>query len=410
MAQSTWPFWKTVPRFDREYSLGDLAMAARALTEGTNEHARAFGQLFSLAGRIFFARSGRECLYLILKILGLPPGSRIGVPLYCCASVFEAIVAAGHVPVFLDIDLETYALSEEAVGRENNNIDALLVVHTFGYPANIGRLRACLKAHDIPIIEDCAHALFSEYEGRLTGTCSDASFFTFGMHKPAAAGGGGAFLLNNAELTTAAGRELRQLDAEPFLQEIRHSLTCFARGLSYQRSAYGALLVSPLGRYRDAERGHANGNGAGGSNGHFPPRKLRSVDRALLRQRIGDFRQKLPALTANTAALGKAIAGTSLTMPAEPNYGAWNHFMVPVRYETPDAREAGRKFLLSRRIDTAPLYRNCERNARHFGYAGGCPAAEQAAKTLCTVPNHSWLTSDELSYVGESLRLSAGAH
>jgi len=134
---------------------------------------------------------------------------------------------------------------------------------------------------------------------------------------------------------------------------------------------------------------------------------MRLVDRVLLRQRIEEFQQKLPGLAVNTEKIRKATRGGPPIMPAEPVHGKWNHFLLPVRYRTSGQRALGRSFLLRRRIDTAPLYQNCARNARLFGYSGGCENAEHVAQTICTVPNHPWLKDDEITYIGESLRSSA---
>lgn len=407
MVARAWPFWKTIPRFDREYGLGDLFRAVRALSgfDGLN-----YGTLEDLGtngSEVYLARSGRECLYLILKMLALPPRSRVGVPLYCCGSVFEAIAAAGHIPVFLDIDVRTYELQGDQLARRRKEIDALVVVHLFGYPADFQALRDSLADRNIPIIEDCAHALFSEYRGSRVGSCAVASFHTFGMHKPAAAGGGAALVINDRSLAPAAEREFARLYAETGPDQIRHSLTCWARSVSYQRAVYGALLGSPLGRYRDKERPTAKFNGAPIADKHFPPSRIRLVDRVLIRQRINEFRAKLSALAANAERLREAIGRGSLCTLAEPVHGKWNHFMFPVRYGTARQRDMGRKFLLRRRVDTSPLYQNCARNARRFGYAGGCNGAELVAKTICTVPNHPWLTREDIAYIGESLRRSA---
>lgn len=407
MAAKALPFWKMIPRFDREYSLADLVLAVRTLASDRGGGAAGLEQYVSAGAALYFARSGRECLYLILKMIGLRAQSRVGVPLYCCASVFEAIAAAGHIPVFLDIDLNTYALHEAHLHRSKDHIDALIVVHTFGYPADLSRIRECLGSREIPIIEDCAHALFSECRGGLAGTCSQASFFTFGMHKPAAVGGGAALLANDPSFAKVAAQEHARLRSETRARELQHSLACWARGLLYQRAAYGALIGSPLGRFRNEERRSSNGNGIRESDTYDPPSKMRSVDQALVRKRIEDFLMKLPVLAANTQKLREAIGECPLAMPQEPQLGKWNHFMVPVRYQTAKRRERGRAFLVRRRIDTAPLYQNCARNALHFGYSGDCPLAEHAAQTVCTVPNHPWLSEQEIAYIGESLRLSA---
>ena len=182
MTTAAWPFWRTIPRFDREYSIADCVRAAGALMRQKEIVESEFTDLFS-AAPFYFARSGRECLYLILKMLELRPRSRVGVPLYCCVSVFQAIAAAGHLPVFLDVDLNNYALDEEFLRENKDRIDALVVVHTFGYPANLERLRRCLAGRNVPVIEDCAHALLTEFGNSLAGTKSDAAFFSFAPHK-----------------------------------------------------------------------------------------------------------------------------------------------------------------------------------------------------------------------------------
>jgi perosamine synthetase len=405
LSAGAWPFWKMVPRFDREYSSADLLSALSSLARQFDPDAESLAQFF---GRVPFclARSGREALYLILKMMKLRAHSRVGAPLYCCTAVFEAIAAAGHVPFFLDIDLDTYALDPEFLRKHKNEIDALIVVHTFGYPANLHQLRDSLSGRNVPVIEDCAHALFSCYQGRPTGSWTEASFFSFGLHKPAAVGGGASIFINDSDLALQGAREVSNLTAESKRGEIRHTLTCWARSLMYQRFTYGALLSSPLGRTRDAERSTMGAAEAGTEHVNWFPGRIRRVDQILLDKRIREFQTKLPALALNTYKLRSAIQDSPLKIPQEPAYGEWNHFMVPVRYENEEQRELGRQLLTRRRVDTSPLYQNCVRNARRFGYQHGCRRAELASETVCTVPNHTWLSEDEISYIGESLRNS----
>lgn len=400
-AVPSWPFWKMVPRFDREYSFGSLLKAFQSLLQ-PKEQADFFNNYRSDSGAVHFVRSGRESLYLLLKILGLPEGSRVGVPLYCCASVFEAIAAAGHSPVFLDVDLETYTLNVESVWQKRNELDALVAVHLFGYPAHLEELRSALSRSSIPVIEDCAHALFSTYNGRRVGTCTEASFVTFGMHKPAAAGGGAAMILNDRRYIDRAVCEIKNLGKESWEREIRHSLICWARSLMYQRFAYGALLASPWGSSRDEER-KKTVQEAAPENTHWNPAKIRNVDLRLAEDRVPEFQAKLKRLAENTQRLRNALTSSSLFISPEPSYGEWNHFMVPVRYQTKQAKENSRNYLTHRKIDTSPLFQNCARNAKKFGYTGDCPNAELAAQTVCTIPNHVWLKDSEVAYVNESV-------
>jgi perosamine synthetase len=398
--------WQTIPRFEREYALADLAVAVRALAGGAESSSVAFSRLFP-ARPFHFVRTGRESLYLILKILGLRPGSRIGVPLYCCMAVFQAIAASGHVPVFLDVDLNDYAIDRDFLLKHRNKIDALVVVHTFGYPADISQIRECLAGRNLPVVEDCAHSLFSEHKTGLTGTLTDASFFSFAPHKPAPVGGGGLLVINNPELVPAAQCEMEKTANAQISEEIRHSLTCLTRSLAYHRLPYGALMTSPFRRLRDQDGGNPTEKDLARIRCSWSPAEIRRVDLPLVVPRIREFRAKMPALANNARHLREHIQGVALVTPPEPSGGNWNHFLFPVRYASPESRESGRGFLLSRGIDTSPLFENCVRNARWFGYEGGCPQAEWIAQTVSTVPHYASLSDEEILHVGRSLRRSA---
>jgi len=83
-------------------------------------------------GNCIPVRSGRVALMLALQALPLPPGARIGVPLYCCPVVFKAIEAANCTHCFVDIDPTTACISPSDVDRKRHEIDALIAVHMFG--------------------------------------------------------------------------------------------------------------------------------------------------------------------------------------------------------------------------------------------------------------------------------------
>ncbi len=406
-AAPAWPFWKTIPRFDREYGATEFANAMGTLARPGSNKPTGLENYFANACGVHFARSGKESLYLILRALKIPVGSRVGVPLYCCDAVFEAIATAGYRPFFLDIDLATYAVSEECIWRNRNQLDAMIVVHTFGFPADIDSIRECLGDRAIPIIEDCAHSLFSDYKGVPTGSLTEASFMTFGVHKPAAVGGGGMAVAHDPSIEINLKRLAISLEPDRALQQIRHSLTCWARGFAYRRAVYGALLATGMKSRQEAD---VTGVGRTSSTvGHVSVRaaKIRDVDRVFIGDRVSAFRASLPALERNAARIRESMRDLPIAIPEEPSYGKWNHFMLPARYASAAQCQAGRKLLLQKRVDTAPLYRNCVRNARKYGYEGGCPQAELGAQTVCTVPHYARLTEQEVDYIVSALRQSA---
>jgi dTDP-4-amino-4,6-dideoxygalactose transaminase len=174
-----------IPRFNSDYKFEDFFYAVRSVFKSNTDP----GQLESIFGNrdYYFTNNGRSSLYVILKSLDLPKGSKIGVPLYSCLVVFDAIIKAGHIPCFIDIDLNNYTLDVQDLGKKKDDLDAIIVIHTFGRPADMDKI---LKdAGDIPIIEDCAHSLLSDYKEKKTGTIGDLSFFS--LAKYISAGGGG---------------------------------------------------------------------------------------------------------------------------------------------------------------------------------------------------------------------------
>ena len=165
-----------------------------------------------------FTTAGRTSLYAILKSLSLPPGSLVGVPLFCCDVVFDSIRRAGFVPRFIDVESYNYNLSASDLEKKREDLAALIVVHMFGHPAHMDEIRKV--AAGIPIIEDCAHSLFSKYKGTYTGLLSTASFFSFRSGKYVSAGEGSAILSRDRLLLESIaefGRlfKARKLSAEP---------------------------------------------------------------------------------------------------------------------------------------------------------------------------------------------------
>jgi dTDP-4-amino-4,6-dideoxygalactose transaminase len=398
-----------IPRWDRDYALSDVLRAVSSLLTRSHDSSRTLEKWFP-GSRFFFLRSGRECLFLVLRSMGLPRGSRVGIPLYCCRVVFEAIAAAGHVPLFLDVDPQTYGIDLSSLSRNKEKLDALVVVHTFGYPADFDGIRASLAGRKVPIIEDCATSLLSEYKGRLTGSLTEASFFSFGMDKPASVGGGAVLVVNRQELARSVHREYQKLGAEPVLAEIRQAVRSWLRALIYWRVPYRVIMATPMGKRRDEVGGDPEADARLARSESWRAARMRRVERALLEGRIQAFVARVHRLAENSRAIRNIVKGTPLAVPTEPPWGKWNYFTLPVRFPTPSQREAGRKFLRARGIDTHPLYLDCVLSARFFGYDSGCPQAEHIAATVCTVPNYAWLSDHVVDRIGRSLRESVTAN
>lgn len=140
--------------------------------------------------------SGSNALYMAVKLLDLPPKSEIIVPSFTWVACAQAILMAGHIPVFCDVEKETQNVSLQTIlPHINSNTKAILIVHYAGKPVDI------LPIIDIglPIIEDVAHAVDSVYKGKPCGTWGDIGIFSFDSVKNLAMGEGGGIVCNNTD-------------------------------------------------------------------------------------------------------------------------------------------------------------------------------------------------------------------
>jgi dTDP-4-amino-4,6-dideoxygalactose transaminase len=123
----------------------------------------------------------------------------ITTPLTFCATV-NAIIHAGATPVLADIHPETWNIDpEEIEKRITPRTRAILVVHFAGRPCEMDAIMQIAKRHNLKVIEDCAHAIETEYKGRQVGTIGDFGCFSFYVTKNLVTGEGGMVLTSDAE-------------------------------------------------------------------------------------------------------------------------------------------------------------------------------------------------------------------
>jgi dTDP-4-amino-4,6-dideoxygalactose transaminase len=137
--------------------------------------------------------SGTDALYLAIKALELKPESKIAVPAISYAATAMAVVNAGHVPIFIDVDPETGLMLVENV----KNVSCVIPVHLYGQCVDVSKLTHL----GIPIIEDCAQAHGALVNGKHVGTQGTIGCFSFYPGKNLGAlGDAGACITNDEEL------------------------------------------------------------------------------------------------------------------------------------------------------------------------------------------------------------------
>ena len=152
--------------------------------------------------------SGTAALQLSLLALGIGEGNEVVIPSFVCSALLHAVRAVRAVPVPADIDRETLNIDVGDLRRRlTRKTGAVIVPHLFGLPADI----ASIVALGIPVIEDCAQALGSSYDGAPTGSFGVLSVFSFYATKVICTGEGGMVAGNDARLIEKI-RDLREYD------------------------------------------------------------------------------------------------------------------------------------------------------------------------------------------------------
>lgn len=170
---------------------------------GTGRHAAEFERAFSSyrgAGYGVALNSCTAALHLSLLAAGVGPGDEvITTPMTFCATV-NAIIHAGATPVLADVDPDTMNIDPRAVrAKITAKTRALVPVHFAGRACEMDELMAIAVEHDLKVIEDCAHAIETEYRGRAVGTFGNFGCFSFYVTKNIVTGEGGMVLTKTEE-------------------------------------------------------------------------------------------------------------------------------------------------------------------------------------------------------------------
>jgi len=162
---------------------------------GTGPKTQQFAEDFAAYIDAAYAQPVNSCtaaLHLSLECLELEPEDEvITTPMTFCSTV-NTIVHAGATPVLADVDPETMNIDPEAVERAvTEQTAAIMPVHFAGRPCEMDALCEIASRHDLALIEDCAHAVETQYDGQHAGTFGDFGCFSFYVTKNVVTGEGG---------------------------------------------------------------------------------------------------------------------------------------------------------------------------------------------------------------------------
>lgn len=164
---------------------------------GTGPKVARFEKDFSLykgvsENNVAAVNSCTAALHVSLIAAGIGPGDEVITTPMTFAATVNAIIHSGATPVLADIDLSTMNIDPKQIeARISRKTRAILPVHMAGRPCDMDAIMTLADRYDLMVIEDCAHAIETEYHGRKAGTIGDFGCFSFYVTKNVVTGEGG---------------------------------------------------------------------------------------------------------------------------------------------------------------------------------------------------------------------------
>lgn len=301
--------------------------------------------------------SGTDALRLALEAVGVRRGDEVITTSFTFIATAEMISQIGAVPVFVDIDPDTYVIDPEAIERRlTPRTRAIIPVHLYGHPADMTAIMDLARSRGISVIEDAAQAVGAEHAGRRIGGVGHVGCFSFFPTKNLGAYGDGG-LVTTSDASVAER-----------LRKLRH---------------HGQQV-----RYVHDSLGWCS--------------RLDEIQAAILRVKLRHLENWTERRRACATRYRELLGGLPLRLPAEPDGGRAVYHLFTVATERRDALQ---KYLDERGIATAVHYPTpIHLQGPYRGGPIGLPATERAAAEVLSLPLFPEMTDDELGVVSGAVR------
>ena len=167
------------------------------------KHAKDFAEKFAKLHTAKYGQcvnTGTVAIQAALKAIGIKPGDEVIVPAYTWEGTVGPVLLLNAVPVFVDIDPNTYCLDYRLIEKAiTPKTKAILPVHLGMRFADMDEIPRIAAKHNLKVVEDCAHAHGGKWRGKGAGSMGDLGAFSFQTSKLITSGEGGAVITNNLE-------------------------------------------------------------------------------------------------------------------------------------------------------------------------------------------------------------------
>ena len=307
----------------------------------------------------FLLNHARSGLLLALQSLSLPRGSKVGVMVYNCHTVMNAVAQAGCDVVFIDVD-DSLRIDRNDLEKKMDGLKALIVTHLFGI---VNDIQAIQKQYpQLDIIEDCAHAFGKEIIG-------DFGVYSIGQGKLPSLGDGGILRVNNPKYAETVSALYEKLPEYSRSDEKKLCWKLYLTDLVHNRLVYG-LITSRLKQRKKPQSGKE----------FIEMRKMSRGIRAMLALRRDAVAEQIKSRLENAEKETKVLNDNPLVSKVLCGINA---FMLVVRSSNVEPLKS---HYAQRGIETATHFAKSLFWAQSFGYKKDCPNAEKLVHELLMIP------------------------
>jgi len=346
-------------------------------------------------GSCITTRSGRTAIVAAIRALELPPGARIGVPLYSCPVVFKAIEAADCKACFIDIEPDTFCMSATDLFSKRDQYDAVIAIHMFGNLCDMKSLEEA--ANGKPIIEDCAQSLGSRFNGQMAGSFGTIAVFSFRSGKYLSVGEGGALFSRYADIRFRIIELVAATPSPGPAEELIHVAKTYIRSSLRSKPLYGLIGYSLWNNYNKKVDHTAKTPIVFG--------QIYRPDFAITRHRLVSINSAIERQRAHADYYSRNLNLNSDMLCFEKTGTFYNRYLYPITFPSSKLRDLIADYLHDQKIGTIKPYNDiAEIAATHHGYSSGdCPVTENVSKRLLAIPNNYSLKQKVVERIGRLL-------
>lgn len=174
-----------------------------------------------------------------------------------CAPTANGIIHSGNKPIMIDISKDDYNIEVSLIEKQiTSQTGAILPVHLYGRPANMGKIMEISQKYNLPVVEDCAQSLGSRYMGKMTGAIGEVGCFSLNINKIITTGEGG-FIATNNPLIAERARIIRNYGREVSRSDYCYTLFGYNFKFTNLQAALGLAQLSKIESLIKARRQNA---------------------------------------------------------------------------------------------------------------------------------------------------------